>query len=678
MRLFENRKSFPAVLLLAGTLPAADLEALARLSAASGYEAPVLAYLQERVGGRQEVDNTGSLTATFGEGKPHTLLIAGMDEPGYVVSGITPEGYLRVQRLSSTPPHHRFEDFFVAQPVRVTTAAGKALNAVVAAPSVHLQSERASTVRVDHPDGLYVDLGARSRGEVREAGVDVLDSVTLEKELTRLGQVRVSAPWISGRAGAAVLLGLARRMTSAAPKGTVTLAFAAQQYAGNRGLARLVERVDADRVVWIKPGGNARPAVAPAADAAPAVADELLAVARKQKLELERETSERVPVPAFAREEIWKDPKRVATLTLGVENAGTPVEVVSVETLGRIGDLLGEFAGVPASPAEGGGTAGDPYYRTSLEQLVAVQGVSGREGAVREKVRQLLPEWARRAARVDGKGNLIVPVGEKPERVFLAHMDELGFEVTEVERDGALRVESRGGGTPEFFEWRHGTLRTESQGFPAIILGGGFGGRSQRVDAGGAPAKAGDTFVVRKTLRRLLGRRVNARSLDDRAGCAVLVDALRALQPAQIRRPTWFVFTVEEEVGLKGAEFLADSIRPREVYPIDTFVSSDSPLESARMADARLGEGFAIRAVDSSGMTPRAAVARVAELARRHGIPVQYGVTSGANDGSKFVVAGAVNIPLGWPLRYSHSPAETADLADLEALEKIIRVLAVN
>ena len=671
-------------MLLAAALNADELSDLAVLDGASGNEGPVLEYVRKRIGGRQEVDNTGSLTATFGSGKPHTLLIAGLDEPGYAVSGITDDGYLRVQRLVAAPPHHRFEDFFVAQPVRVTTAAGKTLNGVMAAPSVHLQSERQTSVRVDHPEEMYVDLGARSQAEVRQAGVDLLDPVTLEKHVTKLADGRVSAPWISGRTGAAVLLELARWMAAAAPKGTVTLAFASQQYSGNRGLARLAARVEADRVVWLRSGGSGRLAISPASDSQPALAEELLAVGERRKFELERETADRVTVPAFAKDEIWKDPKRVATLSLAVDNAGTPVEVVSVAALGKVTGLLADFAGIVERPTafgsggEGGGGTGVSRLST-LEQLIGVYGVSGRESEVRRRIQGLLPEWAKASSRVDQKGNLIVAAGEKPERLFLAHMDELGSEVIEAERDGKLRVEAKGGGTSEFFEWHAGIVQSGPKQWPALLLGGGFGGRA-RVDTGTKPGeiKAGDSFGLRKQVRPLLGRRVNARTLDDRAGCAVLVDALRSLDPKQIRRPAWFVFTVEEEIGLKGAEALAESVHPREVYAIDTFVSSDSPLENQRMAGARLGDGFVVRAIDSSGITPRAAVQQVVDLARKHGIPVQYGVTSGANDGSKFVVGGAVNVPLGWPLRYSHSPGETADLGDIEALERILRVLATE
>jgi putative aminopeptidase FrvX len=681
------RGIFWLALSLAG-IARADLSALAVLDGASSHEDAVIHYLGQRVGGRQEVDNTGSLTATFGAGRPHTLLLAGIDEPGYVVSGITEEGYLRVQRLSASPPHPRFDDFFRAQPVRVTTASGRVVNGVLAAHSVHLQWDRSVQPRNDHPELFHIDVGARSRREAREAGLDLLDAVTLEKAFVRLGAAgQVSAPWISGRAGAAVLLSLAKRLAAGPARGTVTLAFVTQHYSGHRGLARVAQRVDADRVVWLRPGGNGAPAAAPVSNPDPAMVTELLSLARKRGFELARGAAERLQVPAFAKEEIWKHPERVAALGLGVKNAGTPVEVVTIPVLEQIEALLAEFAGIAAgAPDLRIGTAPEiPEGTSTLEKLLGVYGVSGREAPVRQAVEALLPPWARQRAQTDEHGNLVVAVGEKPERLFVAHLDELGHRVTGFDPDGSLRTETRGGSITDHSEWHDGFVMTGSRRLPAIFTAGEYGG-SARLDIGaGSPQQAaemgvriGDTFALRKSYRRLLGGRVNARSLDDRIGCAVLVDVLRALRPEQIRPGAWFAFVVEEEVGLRGSARLAEKVRPQEVYPIDTFVTSDSPLENPRMALARLGEGFVIRAMDSSGITPREAVLRVVELARKHGIPVQYGVTAGANDGSQFVEGGAVNIPLGWPLRYSHSPAEVADLADVEALRKIIHVLATQ
>jgi putative aminopeptidase FrvX len=99
-------------------------------------------------------------------------------------------------------------------------------------------------------------------------------------------------------------------------------------------------------------------------------------------------------------------------------------------------------------------------------------------------------------------------------------------------------------------------------------------------------------------------------------------------------------------------------------------------LESPGFAHAALGEGPVLRALDESGMTPRSALARINALARRNGIPLQSGVTAGGNDGSVFRSLKTVNIPLGFPLRYAHTPVETADLRDAEAAVELIELLA--
>ena len=112
------------------------------------------------------------------------------------------------------------------------------------------------------------------------------------------------------------------------------------------------------------------------------------------------------------------------------------------------------------------------------------------------------------------------------------------------------------------------------------------------------------------------------------------------------------------------------------MFAVDTFVSSDSPLESKRFADAEIGKGFVVRAVDNSNIVPVQYVDRVVALAKENGIQAQYGATGGGNDGSVFLRYGSVDVALGWPLRYSHSPAEVIDTKDLDALGKIVAVLA--
>jgi len=194
---------------------------------------------------------------------------------------------------------------------------------------------------------------------------------------------------------------------------------------------------------------------------------------------------------------------------------------------------------------------------------------------------------------------------------------------------------------------------------------------------------ADDTVTIPKKFRSLLGTRANARSFDDRMGCAALVAAAWALGPEVKGRDVTLVWSTEEEVSLGGANYFAEEAAaagraPDYVFAVDTFVSSDSPLELDRFADAQLGKGFVVRAVDSSNVTRRDLVARVVELAKKNGIPVQYGVTGGGNDGAVFTRFGSLDIPLAWPLRYAHSPAEVIDTRDLEALARIVAVVAAG
>jgi putative aminopeptidase FrvX len=142
-----------------------------------------------------------------------------------------------------------------------------------------------------------------------------------------------------------------------------------------------------------------------------------------------------------------------------------------------------------------------------------------------------------------------------------------------------------------------------------------------------------------------------------------------------------FVWSTGEEIGLVGAAKLAKRLAdeghlPDYVFAVDTFVSADSPLESKRFGDAQIGKGFVIRAVDNSNIVRSDLVEKVIKLARTNQIPVQYGVTGGGNDGSAFVRYGAVDVALGWPLRYSHSPAEVIDTRDVDSLARILTVIA--
>ena len=141
------------------------------------------------------------------------------------------------------------------------------------------------------------------------------------------------------------------------------------------------------------------------------------------------------------------------------------------------------------------------------------------------------------------------------------------------------------------------------------------------------------------------------------------------------------MWSTGEEIGLVGAKAVADRLAaegatPDYVFAVDTFVSSDSPVESKRFADAPIGKGFVIRAVDGSNITDRVRVDKLIKMAKANQIAVQYGVTGGGNDGTVFLRHGAIDTPIGWPLRYSHSPGEVIDTRDLDALARIVAAIA--
>jgi putative aminopeptidase FrvX len=279
-------------------------------------------------------------------------------------------------------------------------------------------------------------------------------------------------------------------------------------------------------------------------------------------------------------------------------------------------------------------------------------------------------------------------------------MDEIGYEVKSVSKDGRLEVESLGGGEPSFFLGHPALVHTAAGNRDAIMeLPNGWDEpafewprRAEapiRVDVGARSPeeveklgiKAGDTITIPKAYRLLLGARAIGRSFDDRVGCTALISAAWALGGPLKGRDVTFVWSTAEELGLNGAAAMAKRLAeqghvPDYVFAVDTFVSSDSPLESKRFADAELGKGFVVRAVDNSNIVPRALWEKVARLARANQIPVQYGVTGGGNDGSAFTRYGSADVALGWPLRYSHSPAEVVDTRDVEALARIIAVVA--
>ena len=319
-----------------------------------------------------------------------------------------------------------------------------------------------------------------------------------------------------------------------------------------------------------------------------------------------------------------------------------------------------------------------------LEALNQTHGPSGDEGGVREKIEELARPFADEIV-TDTLGNLIVhKKGAGPKVMFAAHMDSIGFIVTHIEKEGFLRVGRLGGISPKEAAYAPVRFKNGVQGVFVPEEKADFGKLKLDecfIDIGAANeaeaktlVQVGDTCVYDGPVR-VRGSRVTAPYLDDRLACAVLLCALE-----QIKEPAYnlsLVFTVQEEVGLRGARTAAWWVDPDICVAVDVTDVDDTP-GSEKNGTARLGGGAAIKVMDSSVICHPQVVAKLEEIAKSQSIPIQRdimrsgGTDAGAIQNAHYgVKTGGISIPC----RYVHTPAETADLEDVQACVRLAAAL---
>ncbi|NJD99392.1 M42 family peptidase [Thermococcus sp. LS1] len=323
-----------------------------------------------------------------------------------------------------------------------------------------------------------------------------------------------------------------------------------------------------------------------------------------------------------------------------------------------------------------------------LREITAIPGISGYEENVREKLMEWLEPYA--DCTVDTIGNLIVELGEGDlKAIFMAHMDEIGLLITGITPDGKLRFRKIGGIDDRLLYGRHVDVITESGKLDGVIgalpvhlnlerkfdtvpwnrltIDIGAESKEEALDMG---VKVLDYAVFKKHFAVLSNRYVSTRSLDDRFGVVALVEAIKDLVDHDLNGRFIFAFTVQEEIGLKGAKFLAEHYSPKYAFAIDSFACC-----SELTGDVKLGGGALIRAVDNSAIYTRRLARKVWEIAEKNDIPIQIGVTGGGTDASVFQSKSEV-LALSVPIKYLHSEVETLHLEDLEALIKLIEAIA--
>ena len=686
-----------------GLDPSERLLQLARVPGVSGHESDVRKAVASMLPPslQAQTDALGNLTVRLGSGSPRTLVVAPLDEPGYVIAGITDDGYLRIHRHTSGLTQLLAAEYHVGQPILVRTSRGAHVSGVTATPSTHLRSTAApgSDAGPRTIDDIFIDVGASTRDEVAALGIRVLDAVTLRERVTRLLGAQIAGSAVSARAGSVALLEIANRLGTAPIHGTVILSWTAQSFFGQRGLQRLIESEKPDRLIAFTGGlAPTKDAVGSSGEIGSGVLirdDDALLSAASTALGVGIQKRAVADLP-------FNSPRGLETHVLAVPSryAQTPVETVDARDIEAAARLVASAMGVNRL---GTGVAVQPVLEPPattfaepdlrlLAGLVRAYGVSSHEEAVRSEVLRRMPPWARPV--VDKKGNVSVRFGQggKP-LMFVAHMDEVGFEITSINDDGTAAVRSVGGMYVSLYEAHPVVVHTATGPRQAVLsprrnyststtldpdlktIALDVGART-RAEAESFGLVIGQAITPRKDLVKLGEHRATARSMDDRNGSTALLQALLRIDPATVKNRVTFVWSVEEEIGLAGAAFIAAAETFDTVFAIDTFVSSDTPVDSRRLAYAPLGKGAVLRGLDSRSLVPASVIDRISALAGENNVALQIGVTGGGTDASPFSAKGAIDVGLSWPGRYSHSPVEVMDRRDLESLTRLLVCLA--
>lgn len=318
-----------------------------------------------------------------------------------------------------------------------------------------------------------------------------------------------------------------------------------------------------------------------------------------------------------------------------------------------------------------------------MKTLTAVRGISGYEKAVSDKLMMTAAPLCDRVYN-DALGSLIAyrqgsaPENERRRIMLCAHMDEIGFLVTMIDDSGFVRVAPVGG------------INTVAAAYTNVVFGNGVKGilvpesgtavsdlkvEKLYVDIGAKDrreaerkVKIGDFCALEGSLTRLCGRRIAGRPLDDRIGCAVLCKIAEQLKGREVRDDVYFVFSVQEEVGLRGAGSAAYGIRPDAAIVYDVTLTGDGI--GAKPMACVVGGGAAIKLKDRSLICDRPFADELAQTAKESGIKTQFEILlAGGTDTAAIQISGAgVKVAaLSVPCRYVHTGVEMIDLTDAEA-----------
>ncbi len=306
-----------------------------------------------------------------------------------------------------------------------------------------------------------------------------------------------------------------------------------------------------------------------------------------------------------------------------------------------------------------------------IQRLVETPGPSGYESQVRELIRSEIAAHCDEL-REDALGNLIARKGTGGTKIMIsAHMDEIGVVATHIDKNGFVRFMNIGGvqlrncvgGRVRFLNGAVGVIgHEEPRSTPAALT-------NLFIDLGASspkdsPVSVGDIAAFERPFMDL-GNRLVAKAMDDRIGVAVGIEALKRLRKSP--HEIYFVFSVQEEVGLRGATTSAYGLEPDIGLAIDVTGSGDTP-KGLKM-DVSLGNGPAIKVRDGGMIADRRVVDWMVQRAEASKIPFQLEILEFGTTDARAIQISRVGVPAGClsiPCRYVHSPSEMVDIRDVK------------
>ncbi|SFH30440.1 M42 family metallopeptidase [Sulfitobacter dubius] len=333
-----------------------------------------------------------------------------------------------------------------------------------------------------------------------------------------------------------------------------------------------------------------------------------------------------------------------------------------------------------------------------LKDLCETPGVPGREHRVRDLITREI-EGLFDHVETDAMGSLLcrrdadANADKAPRIMLLCHMDEIGFLVSHVSKDGFLYLQPVGGFDPRNLFSRRVLVCTDQGDLKGVMNPGGkpihISSAEDRkkipevseffVDLGlGEKAKdivkVGD-FVVMDEPFLEMGDQFVSKALDNRVACWLGIEAIRKLADKGRGAEIHVAFTCQEEVGLRGARTAAYKVQPDIGLGIDTTLACDTPGVPDHMATTRLGKGFGLHVRDSSFIADVGLVSEIEKLAQTRNIPFQRTMlAAGGQDGAaaQQAAAGARAVGIVVGTRYIHTVTEMVSKSDLQAALDIL------